>query len=106
MGYDFAKKADNKAAFIKLLESYEIPYRLIKHTDLEFEKYLEFVQEASTMTVNALKSKKWIVMDSKDFKMAVMCLRTERADDVRRYYISLEKLFKIYCEYTLYHLMR
>ncbi|ASZ84988.1 008L [Cherax quadricarinatus iridovirus] len=41
-------------------------------------------------------------MDSDDFKEMVMCLRTKKAKDIRRYYLSIEKLFKMYCEYTLH----
>ena len=106
LGYDSAQARDNKAAFIKLLKAEKMPYTQIKHTDPDFDKYPELVKEASTMTPVALNRQKWIVMDSKDFKKTVMCLGTKKADAIRRYYISLEKLFKMYCEYTLQFLMR
>ena len=38
LGYDSAKRYDNKASFIKLLRRHNIEYREIKHTDPEFDK--------------------------------------------------------------------
>ena len=37
--------------FKKLLEAHEIPYRQIKHTDPEFEKYPELVKESIDTSV-------------------------------------------------------
>jgi hypothetical protein len=48
----------------------------------------------------ALKRKQWIIMDSRDFRKMVMCLRTKKADQIREYYICLEDLVKMYSEYT------
>ncbi|ATE87034.1 hypothetical protein [Shrimp hemocyte iridescent virus] len=47
-----------------------------------------------------MNKKQWIIMGSEDFKEMVMCLRTKRAGDIRKYYLAVEKLFKMYCEYT------
>ena len=106
LGYDSMEERFNKASFIDLLKSHEIQFKHIKHTDPEFENYPELVDDAKTMTVAALKSKKWIIIDSDDFKRMVMCLRTKKAEQIRDYYISLEKLFKMYCEYTTHFLQQ
>ncbi len=45
-------------------------------------------------------------MGSRDFKEMVMCLRTSRAAEIRRYYLAIEDLFKMYCEYTLHFQLR
>jgi hypothetical protein len=39
-------------------------------------------------------------MNSDDFKEMVMCLQTKKASYIRKYYLALEKLVKMYSEYT------
>jgi hypothetical protein len=88
--------------FIELLDAHNIKYKQIKHTDPDFQNYPDLVKEAESCSIQALSSKKWIIMRSRDFKKMVMCLRTSRADAIREYYLALEDLFKMYCEYTLH----
>jgi hypothetical protein len=106
LGYDSKNERDNKASFIKLLSAHNIQFIQIKHTDPEFPKYTELVEEAKTMTVAALKRKKWIIMNSDDFKEMVMCLQTKKASHIRKYYLALEKLVKMYTDYTHHFQMR
>ena len=106
LGYNHKQVRNNKLACLKLLKSHNIEYREVKHTDPEFERYPILVTEASTMTPVALNRQKWIVMRSDDFKMMAMCLRTDRGKEIREYYIAIETLFKMYCEYTFEFLKR
>jgi hypothetical protein len=41
-------------------------------------------------------------MEPDDMKMAIMQLKTKNGYIIRQYYIDLEKLMKMYVEYTLY----
>jgi len=41
-------------------------------------------------------------MEPDDVKMAIMQLKTKNGHIIRQYYIDLEKLMKMYVEYTLY----
>ncbi len=106
LGYDSKQDRDNKATFLKLLKSHNIDFSEIKHSDKNFSKYPKLVKEAESLTKEALKRKQWIIMDSDDFKMMVMCLKTKKAMDIRRYYLAIEKLFKMFCEYTLHFNLR
>jgi hypothetical protein len=45
LGYDCARDVDNKAKFIKMLESHNIDYKLVSPNDNNFNKYPEFVAE-------------------------------------------------------------
>ena len=91
----------DKRTFKILLTSHNINFKEIKRDDSEFQNYSELVEEAHVMSDEALRSKKWIIIDNPDdFKYIIMCIQTERASDIRRYYCNLEKLFKMYCEYT------
>ena len=100
LGYENEQVNDKKGTFIKLLKSHDVQFKQIKHTDPEFINYPELVDEAKQYTIQALNSKQWIIMNSRDFKEMVMCLRTKKAGQIRKYYLSLEDLFKMYCEYT------
>jgi hypothetical protein len=100
------KNYDNKASFIKLLNAYQIEFKQIKHDDPTIHNYPDLVEETNTLSVAALKRKKWIIMSSRDFKKMVLCLRTSRAEQIREYYLAVEDLFKMYCEYTLHFQLR
>ena len=100
LGYESKNERDNKASFIQLLHSHNIQFQQIKHTDPNFKNYPDIVQDSKTLNPNALNRKLWIIMDSDDFKEMVMCLQTKKAHLIRKYYLSLEKLVKMYSEYT------
>lgn len=106
LGYDNTQERNRKAKFIELLDTHNISYIQIKHTDPSFQDYPDLVEEAANLSVAALKRKQWIIMGSRDFKKMVMFLRTSRADDIREYYLCIEELFKMYCEYTLHFQFR
>jgi len=106
LGYDSEHEYTQKQVFLKLLKSHSIEFQEINHQDPEFENYPDLVEEAKHITPNNIDRKKWIIMGSRDFKRMVMCLRTKKADDIRNYYLAIEDLFKMYCEYTLHFQMR
>ncbi len=89
-----------------MLNAHNIEFKQIKHTDPEFQNYPDLVEDVKSYSVAALKRKKWIIMGSRDFKEMVMCLRTKKASEIRRYYLAIEDLFKMYCEYTLHFQLR
>ena len=106
LGYDSKEERFNKASFIKLLNAYQIEFKQIKHDDPTIHNYPDLVEETAQLPTNALNRKKWIIMGSRDFKKMVLCLRTSRAEQIREYYLAVEDLFKMYCEYTLHFQLR
>ncbi|ATE87063.1 hypothetical protein [Shrimp hemocyte iridescent virus] len=106
LGYDSKQERNNKSAFVQLLDSNNIEFTQIGYKDSNFSNYPELVEDAKTCSKAALKSKQWIIMGSDDFKRMVMCLRTKRAGQIRDYYLAIEKLFKMYCEYTHHYNLR
>jgi len=105
LGYDNEGGA-RKQTFLKLLKANAITHKQIKHTDDDFDQYSEAVEEAKTLSPAALKSQKWIVLNSNDFKRVVFNIKTKRAQEIHNYYLSLEQLFAMYAEYTRHFLMR
>jgi len=106
LGYDHEEERYRKAAFLKLLKSNQIDFKQIKHNDPDFDQYPEFVAEAAQLSAAALKSQKWIIIDSQDFKRVVFSLRTKRSSDIVNYYLSLERLMAMYTEYTHHYQLR
>jgi len=44
--------------------------------------------------------KRWLIMNTKNFKEAIMCLTTKRSKEIRKYYLLLEELIQLYGAYT------
>lgn len=95
LGYE-----NKKDSLIKLLTEYNINFKQIKYKDPEFKNFPDLFEEANKLSDSALNKQKWIIMDGKDFKR--FCLRTRKSDVIRNYYLAIEDLFKMYCEYTYY----
>ncbi|ASZ85033.1 053L [Cherax quadricarinatus iridovirus] len=91
-------ECESKTRILNLLKSENIPYRQIKFKDPEFVEYPDLVKE--NMSQNAINKKQWIVMKFLDFKEMVLCLKTRRAKQVRRYYLALYDLYRLYDEYV------
>ncbi len=98
IGYDTSDKK-NKQNFTKFLKRQNIPYEELLHTDDRCKLYDDILEEQRTMHLKDLVKRKWLLMNSRDFKRAIMGLRTKRADAIKDYYFNLEELVQLYCDY-------
>jgi hypothetical protein len=57
------------------------------------------IREIEQTGANNLERKKWLVMDIRNFKKAVMRLNTKNGETVRDYYLNLEEACFEYAEY-------
>jgi MSV199 domain/GIY-YIG catalytic domain len=89
-----------KRNFIKMLKNNEIPYQELTQKDDEIKRYPTIKEEISLLPSNVTNSK-FLIMEPKDIKMAIMQLKTKNGHIIRQYYIDLEDLMKLYVEYTL-----
>ncbi|ADO00348.1 hypothetical protein WIV_gp006 [Wiseana iridescent virus] len=87
--------------FKKMLKNNNIPYRELTQKDKEIELYPTIQEELQLIPTN-VKHSKFLIMEPKDLKMAIMQLKTKNGHIIRKYYIDLEELLKAYTEYTLY----
>ncbi|CCV01837.1 hypothetical protein IIV22_160R [Invertebrate iridescent virus 22] len=100
-GYEGELK-EQKRNFKKMLRNNSINYRELSYRDEEIEQYATIKQELSKMSnCDAVKSK-FLIMNQRISKMAIMQLKTKNGHTIREYYIDLEELLKLYTEYTLY----
>ncbi|CCV02042.1 hypothetical protein IIV25_024L [Invertebrate iridovirus 25] len=101
-GYE-GDSSKQKIRFKTMLKRNNILYREISCKDTEIELYPTIKQEIEQLpNEGAIISSKFLIMEPDDLKMAIMQLKTKNGHTIRQYYIDLEKLLKMYTEYTLY----
>ncbi|CCV01937.1 hypothetical protein IIV22A_093R [Invertebrate iridescent virus 22] len=92
---------EQKKAFLKMLKRNNILFNELTQYDKQTEIY-PTIQEELRLIPSNVKHTKFIIMEPDDLKMAIMQLKTKNGHIIRQYYIDLEKLLKMYTEYTLY----
>lgn len=99
-GYEgeFKKQRQN---FLSMLKNNAISFKELTQKDEEIELYPTIKREIASLPSNVQHSK-FLIMEPDDIKMAIMQLKTKNGHIIRQYYIDLEKLMKMYVEYTLY----
>ncbi|CCV02078.1 hypothetical protein IIV25_060R [Invertebrate iridovirus 25] len=100
LGYEGEDKVQ-KRKFIEMLKRNGISYQELTQKDKEIEMYPTIQEELQLLPSN-IKNSKFLIMEPDDLKMAIMQLKTKNGDIIRQYYIDLEKLLKMYTEYTLF----
>ena len=88
-----------KHGFKRLLDNNNIPYEEVDHTDQRFLEHPSMKKELTTINEGNLVQKRWIVMDTRNFKKAVMRLNTKNSEMIRDYYLNLEEACFEYAAY-------
>lgn len=99
-GYE-GEERTQKQLFLRMLKRNNIPFRELKSSDKEVEMYPSIKEEMSLLPhKGAVALSKWLVMEPNDIKMAMLRLNTKNADAIKRYYIKMEELVRLYAQYT------
>lgn len=99
-GYE-GEEREQKRQFVRMLKRNNIPFKELKHTDKEIESYPSIKEEMALLPhKGAIASSKWLVMEPFNIKMAMLRLNTKNADIIKRYYIKMEELIRLYAQYT------
>jgi hypothetical protein len=94
---------EQKRLFIRMLKRNDISYYELTQNDKDIELYPTIKEELKLVkNEGARQNSKFLIMEPDDLKMAIMQLKTKNGHIIRQYYIDLEKLLKMYVEYTLY----
>ena len=89
--------------FKRMLKNSNICYRELTQKDEELKAYPRALEELHLLPHEGARScAKFLVMEPDDFKRALMQLKTKKSNEIRDYYMDMEKLLKLYVEYTLY----
>ena len=101
MGYNSEEDKNNKQNYIKILkENFEIDidYKLLNTTS--FNNSLSMLKvHLENIEINNHNKTKHLIISPDCFKQSLMILRTEKAKEIKNYYIELEKIFKLYIQY-------
>jgi hypothetical protein len=98
LGYG-GKPYHQKQMFTDYLKRNEIAYEQLYSTDDRINEYPTIADEMKEMRPVEISKAKWIVMNSRDFKKAIMKLSTKKGNDIREYYLNVEELLQEYVEY-------
>jgi hypothetical protein len=99
MGYE-GQDRFNKQKFVQLLENNDIAYQEIGFEDPLIDQFPEIQEEIKKLVPMHLARKKWLIMNTTNFKEAIMSLTTKRSKEIRKYYLLLEELVQLYGAYT------
>jgi MSV199 domain/Protein of unknown function (DUF3627) len=102
-GYE-GSHSDQKKTFIKLLRSNEIAYQELTTKD-DLSDYPTIQKEIDQLAnkKGPIANSKWLIMNSRDLKLAIMQLKTKNGNMIREYYVDLEDLVKCYVTYQSVH---
>ncbi|CCV02313.1 hypothetical protein IIV30_118R [Invertebrate iridescent virus 30] len=100
-GYEGEIKEQRKN-FVRMLKRNNISFNELTSSNEEIKQYPTIQQELVTYNEGAKACAKFLIIEPDNLKMAIMQLKTKNGDTIRQYYIDLEKLLKLYTEYTLY----
>jgi hypothetical protein len=105
MGFKGKDNSIKQFNFSKVLRSHKIPYDEIGYDHPLVIEYPCVQREAQLIPANNITRKKWICMDVRAFKKAVLRLNTENSEIVRDYYLNLEEAMFAYGEYTMRYMI-
>lgn len=98
LGYE-GEPNKRKEKFIAYLKRNNIGYEELKNDDERVQLYPTIQTEILSIGNNNVKKVKWLIMNSRDFKKAIMKLSTKHGDTIRDYYLCVEELIQLYIEY-------
>ena len=86
-----------------MLKRNNISFEELTQKDEEIEQYPTIQDELKLVSnEGARQNSKFLIMEPRNLKMAIMQLKTKNGHVIRDYYIDMEELLKLYVEYTLY----
>jgi hypothetical protein len=88
--------------FKRFLKSNNIHPLELTSSDPSIKNYPTIQEEMKVMKPNVVASRKWLIVEPREFKKVIMKLNTKHGDKIREYYICLEELMRLYLEYCLY----
>ncbi len=89
IGYNCIRDTDNKKSYIKLLE---------RHFDINID--YKMINKDSLVNRDHMVPNIWMIINPNIFKQTLMMLHTERAKQIRNYYLTLEQILIDYLKYT------
>lgn len=99
LGYEGRDHSHKKNKFINLLKNKNIQFSEIKYDQDIIDNYEPLKLELENTDKKYHKQKYWIIMNIEDFQKSVMRLDTKNAENIRDYYLNIEKVMFAYVDY-------
>jgi hypothetical protein len=101
MGFNRSEHKKNKQDYINILkENFEIHTEYELLNSIEFNTFLSAKNwRLENIEINQHNRVKHLILSPDCFKQSLLLLKTDKAKEIKKYYIKLEKLFKIYLQY-------
>ena len=101
MGFNRSEIKKNKQDYLSILkdnfeEKYD--YKLVNNKEFQESSKCQ-VLALENNEINTHNKTKHLIVSPDCFKLSLMLLRTNKAKEIREYYVELEKVFKFYLEY-------
>ena len=101
IGYMRSEYKKNKQDYLSILKEnfeIEIDYKVLFLKEFEeFSKCQKLALE--NVVINEHNKVKHLIVSPDCFKQSLMLLKTTKSKEIKKYYIELEKIFKLYLEY-------
>jgi len=82
LGYDGEYK-NQRQNFVAYLKRQNIPFEELSSSDTHIQSYPSIMKEMKDIAANNIERAKFLVMNSRDFKKAIMKLSTKKGNDIR-----------------------
>ena len=105
MGYSNYDIKKGKLSYSKILESNfeeNIEYKHINNKEFN-DISKSFMKDLDNMDINLHNRTTHIILSSKCFKKSLMMIRTEKANQIRYYYVDIEELCLEFNKYLLHN---
>ena len=88
--------------FKRFLKSNKISLLELTSSDPDIKNYPTIQDEMKLLKPNVKATRKWLIIEPREFKKVIMKLNTKHGDRIREYYLCLEELLILYSEYCMY----
>ena len=101
IGYNCNRERDSRKKYLNILnDNFEEnnDFKILNSSDFK-KVYSDLRVAIKNAEYNEHNKVKHLIVSPDCFKQSLMLLKTEKAKEIKKYYIELEKVFKLYLEY-------
>ena len=101
IGYNCERERDSRKKYLNLLTTnfeIDLDYKILNSGEFK-NSYSDVTVAIENNEYNEHNKAKHLILSPDCFKQSLMLLKTNKAKEIKKYYIELEKVFKLYLEY-------
>jgi hypothetical protein len=101
IGYNCERERDSRKKYLNLLTTnfeIDLDYKILNSGEFK-NSYSDVTVAIENNEYNEHNKVKHLILSPDCFKQSLMLLKTNKSKEIKKYYIELEKVFKLYLEY-------